>query len=93
MRTKVTKCIREKIRCTFMSESLNHIDQDTKSAPLIAVCKRSLRWDEYMCRKESDDSSNENVNAFHLNDKVYAFVCFLNDGLGVFIPTEVVTNP
>ena len=42
IRTKVTKCIREKIRCAFMSESLNHIDQDTKLARLIAVCKRSF---------------------------------------------------
>ena len=42
IRTKVTKCIRQKIRCTFISESLNHIHQDTKPARLITVCKHSL---------------------------------------------------
>ena len=31
-----------KWRCTFVGEPLNHIHQDTKSAWLIAVCKRSL---------------------------------------------------
>ena len=31
-----------KWRCTFVSEPLNHIHQDTKSARLIKVCKRSL---------------------------------------------------
>ena len=41
--TKVTKCIREKMMLyTFIDKPLNHIHQDTKSARLIAVCKRSL---------------------------------------------------
>ena len=31
-----------KFRCTFMVEPLNHIHQDTKSARLIAVCKRTF---------------------------------------------------
>ena len=33
--------------CTFMGEPLNHIHQDTKSAWLIAVCKRSLKYTVY----------------------------------------------
>ena len=44
IQTKVTKCIREKITlCTFMDKPLNHIHQDTKSARLIALCKRTLK--------------------------------------------------
>ena len=34
----------EKFRCTFVSEPLNHIHQDTKSVRLLAVSKRSLSW-------------------------------------------------
>ena len=40
IRTKATKCIREKM--TFAGEPLNHIHQDTKSSRLIAVWKRSF---------------------------------------------------
>ena len=44
IRTKVTKCIPEKMSLhTFVGESLNHIHQDTKSARLIAVCERSFK--------------------------------------------------
>ena len=32
-----------KFRCTIVGEPLNHIHQDTKSARLIAVCKRSFK--------------------------------------------------
>ena len=31
-----------KFRCTIVGEPLNHIHQDTKSARLIAVCKRTV---------------------------------------------------
>ena len=42
IQTKVTKCIREKMTLyTFMDKPLHHIRQNTKSARLIAVCKRS----------------------------------------------------
>ena len=40
IRTKVTKCIREKM---IVGVLINHIRQDTKSARLIAVGKRSFR--------------------------------------------------
>ena len=33
----------KKVRCTIVGEPLNHIHQDTKSARLIAVCKRTLK--------------------------------------------------
>ena len=32
-----------KFRCTIVGEPSNHIHQDTKSARLIAVCKRSFK--------------------------------------------------
>ena len=41
-RTKVTKRIREKMTMCFVSEPLNRIHQNTKSARLIAVCKHSF---------------------------------------------------
>ena len=40
IRTKVTKCIREKMTLCFHGYPLNHIHQDTKSA--LAVCTRSF---------------------------------------------------
>ena len=44
IRTKVTSdAFVRKWRCTFVGEPLNHIHQDTESARLIAVCKRSFR--------------------------------------------------
>ena len=42
IRTKVTKSFVRKLRCAFVGEPLNHIHKDTKSARLIAVCKRSV---------------------------------------------------
>ena len=43
IRTKVTTdAFVRKWRCTFVAEPLNHIHQDTKSAWLIAMCKRSF---------------------------------------------------
>ena len=43
IRTKVTKCIREKMTLYVrVGEPLNHIQQETKSARLIALCKRSF---------------------------------------------------
>ena len=43
-RTKVTKCTHEKMTLYFrIGEPLNHIHQGTKSARLIAVCKRSIK--------------------------------------------------
>ena len=50
IRRKVTKCIHDKIRRTFVSESLNHNHQGTKSARLIAVCKRSFTLYLHDCR-------------------------------------------
>ena len=45
IRTTVTKwAFVRKWRYTFVGEPLNHIHQDTKSARLIAVCKRSLTY-------------------------------------------------
>ena len=44
IQTKVTKCIREKMTLyTFMDKPLNQICQNTKSARLNAVCKRSIK--------------------------------------------------
>ena len=40
IRTKVTRCIC--VNCTFVSEPLNHIRQDMKSARLTAVCEGSF---------------------------------------------------
>ena len=42
IRKKVTNAFVRKWRCVFVCESLNHISQDTKSARLIAVCKRTF---------------------------------------------------
>ena len=50
IRTTVRKCIVvRKWRCTFVGESLNHIHQDTKSARLIAMCKRSFMLKLHRC--------------------------------------------
>ena len=51
-RTKVTKCICQKMTlfsAVFISmcEPLNHIHQDTKSARLIALCKRSITLNKF----------------------------------------------
>ena len=39
-----------------------------------------------------DDSSDGDVSAFHLNDNVYAFICFLDNGLNVFVRTDVIAD-
>ena len=51
-RTKVTKCICQKMTLfsavlISMCEPLNYIHQDTKSARLIAVCKRSITLNKF----------------------------------------------
>ena len=51
-RTKVTKCIRQKMTLfsavlISVCETLNDIHQDTKSARLIAVCKRSITLNKF----------------------------------------------
>ena len=47
---------------------------------------------KYDDSSNGDNSSNGHVSAFHLNNKVYAFICFLDNGLNVFVPTEVIAD-
>ena len=47
IRKKITKGIREGMTMYFRGEPLHYIRQNTKSARLIAVCKRSFRVCSY----------------------------------------------